>query len=599
MVRFAHYTRHYEEAVAFFDEYASSLAYKPAMYYHALSQAAGAERGLGNTEAAIWNFFHVFIYSRDLKTSALSSITFEENIDFSSFFDRARTQNEINNIYLLLGYYSYSNPLNEVEKIVESSPDAIQAKVLVARAINQIERNLMPVYYWGNPDLESENSDKRYPLLGNEKINDFLNQAVELVDRMTLSASVADKNFWYITSAYLNLLKKDFEKAQQMLDQVTPVSQLYIQQKQNLAMYIDICKQPRISPEVETYLYRKYPEVLKPHFSVDIYSDDLPHLAYSTKSFVLDVLANRYFIQHDYAKSFLVSNKLSSLENNPQIMLLDAIEAFHHRGDRNEWENYLLSEATDVGDMQSYLNYLYGIVYLTHGELEKASESFSGTTHKANVQLPLTIFGYNRIECFECPDVMESDYLSDFDFISETMNFEELSNTLISLDKIARSKNKRSAKANYLLGNFFYNVSGGGYFRYVLRFNSDNGSDSRRYSIGDKPDFTKQIYFKYYRNYYEDTNPIAQEYLETAYKGTSDHELKARIVFALSKCEQMEYYISNKKMHYWWRYTDGKDILISDRKYFKELMQYRKTKFFDVVQSNCKYFDYYVMHCVD
>ena len=600
LVRFAHYNRNYEESVSFFDQYVESLKYRPAMYYYALSQRAGAERGLGNGLSSRWNFFHVFVHSQDLKSSALSSITFDNDVDFNTFFEHARTQEERNNIYLLLGLYSYNNPLNEIEKIVEVSPDAVQAKVLIARAINQIEREVMPIYFWGGPDMNSGTIDKRYPLADDIKIKDFLEQTLNLVDSITDLTTVTDRNFWFITSAYLHFLKKDFVVAKQMLDRIETNHILYVQQKQNLTMYIDICKQLQITPTVEMELLEKYPDIFKVSLPIDIFSNTGSHAEYSTKAFVLDVLANRYYLQKDYAKSFLLSNKLSVLENNPQLVLLNAIKTFYHQPNKNEWEEYLLSSAlAGLDDAEDYMNYLYGIIYLTNGDLEKASESFAGTLYNSAFVLPSDIFGYNRIECFECANTMDVDYLADFDFIPAFMNFKELTNVLVSLEKTAQLKNKMAAKANYLLGNFFYNVSEGGYFRHVLHFGTDNGYYSGRYGYYKKPDLENQIYFKYYGNYYEDSNPIAWKYLEKAYQQTSDNELKARIVFALSKCEQLDYNISSGNMHYWWYYDKGNGILISDRKYFKELMRYKDTKFFDIVQSNCKYFDYYVTHCVN
>ena len=598
LVRFAHYNRNYEASVSFFEQYITPLNYRPAMYYHALSQMAGAQRGMGDTLTSRWNFFHVFVHSRDLKTVALSSISFDGENDFHFFLENARTREEQNNIYLLLGLYSYNNPLNEIAKIIKVSPDAIQAKVLVARAVNQIERDVMPVYSWGYSDIKSGITDRRYPLL--DGAGSFLDQTLVLVDSMAVLTTIKDRNFWLITSAYLHFLKKDFQKAQQMLDGIETDHQLYMQQKQNLAMYIDICKQPQITPAIEKYLFSTYPEALKVNLPFDIYQDNGGHDTYSTRGFVLDVLANRYYIQQDYAKSFLLSNKLTVLENDPRLNLLNEIEAFYRRPDKNEWETYLLSEAVaGIEDVDAYMNYLYGIIYLTHGELGKASDSFAKTSYNSGFLLPSTVFGYNRIECFECQDVMETDHFPDFPFIPEAMNFEELTDVLISLDKIARSKKKKAAKANYLLGNFFYNVSEGGYFRHMLRFGSENWYSSGRYGLYKKPDLENGIYFKYYGSYYEDPNPVAQQYLETAYKKASDNELKARIVFALSKCEQLAYNIANENTHSWWYYDKGKGILISDRRYFKELMQYRKTKFFDVVQSNCKYFDYYVTHNIN
>lgn len=77
-----------------------------------------------------------------------------------------------------------------------------------------------------------------------------------------------------------------------------------------------------------------------------------------------------------------------------------------------------------------------------------------------------------------------------------------------------------------------------------------------------------------------------------------DNELKARIVFALSKCEQEMHYQTfaerSKANVMWWEFYGEEWVMISKRKYFKEMMKYRETKFFEEVETNCKYFQYYM-----
>ena len=47
----------------------------------------------------------------------------------------------------MLGYKAFNNPLNELKKIVASDPDAIEAKVLMVRAVNAIEREVLADRY--------------------------------------------------------------------------------------------------------------------------------------------------------------------------------------------------------------------------------------------------------------------------------------------------------------------------------------------------------------------------------------------------------------------------------------------------------------------
>ena len=83
-----------------------------------------------------------------------------------------------------------------------------------------------------------------------------------------------------------------------------------------------------------------------------------------------------------------------------------------------------------------------------------------------------------------------------------------------------------------------------------------------------------------------------------------DNELRARIAFALSKTEQLAFYLKYDILSdYYYRHSDENSpendgILISNRKYFKELSKYSNTKFYKEVKTNCLYFNYYVAHSI-
>lgn len=186
---------------------------------------------------------------------------------------------------------------------------------------------------------------------------------------------------------------------------------------------------------------------------------------------------------------------------------------------------------------------------------------------------------------------MKKEYIDEFEYIQPQMNYLQLTEALIKLQKAGKRRNQTAAKANYLLGNFYYNTTRTGYYRDLLRFDSDNSYVSYKYSNMHEPDIFKGIYFKYYDYYYQNAVSESYGYLEKAYKQAKNDELKARIVFALSKCEQEEYYDANVE-----RYAYGplKDPYISERKYFKELMKYKDTHYFYDVENTCRYFEYFV-----
>ena len=631
LVRFAHYNRKYQDAIDYFNKYVEPLNHKPAMYYHALSQKAGVERALGYADEANYNFFRVFTNSKNLKVEAMSSIRFTENVNFERFLKQAKTKNEIADARLLLGYIAFTNPLSEAKKILAESPDAIQAKVLIARAVNIVERECNRSSYYGG--VLKDVSDRRYPI---NSIPTFLDEVLNLSLEMIEQPDAKDKNFWYLTSSYLHFLKKDFEEAKSLLAYVKTPNKKYKIQKDNLSMYIDISEHDKITPELETSFFNKYKDMFKKKVETRWFSsEDRTTLSYNTQNFVIDVLANRYFLQQDYAKSFLLSNDIMELENNPQLELLKDIELFYRKTGKNELEKFILKNAypqkndstkfaeTEF-DMQGYIDYMQGNIYLAQGNLTKSLESFkklrSGfivyraswygavpmqgkenfggeTGYKGFDGVSNRVFGYNQKEHFESVDNlnMATDYLSDFPFIKTTMNKRELVESLIELEKIGKKDNEKGAKANYLIGNFFYNVTQLGFYRHLLRFDLNNGN-SEKYRVNTKRDMSDDIYFKYYPTYYDNNVSTPLSYLEKAYSQASNDELKARIAFALSKCEQAAYYKANKfdspyDLH--GRNNDDK-ILIKDRKYFAELKKYKNTSFYGDVRSNCLYFDYYV-----
>ena len=588
MVRFAHYTHRYAEAVDFFERYVESICYCSAIHYYALNQCAGAERGLGNTDEANYMFFRVFTNTKNLKKNALNSIRFSSDADFKYFLKQAKSANETNDAYLLLGYMSFSNPVAMAEEIAKKSPDAIQAKVLVARAINELERKHNETSE-NNSMLLSKNS--RYTALAND--DDFFSQTLDFSLKMAKNKQVKEIDFWNLTTAYLYFMNKDFTAAKTYLAKVSEKNIKYKNQKELFAAYIYLCEQQSITPAVEKILFEKHKNLI----------------SIGSESFLTDVLANRYYLQKDYAKSFLISNPISALETRFEPELLTQIETFLSKSNKSEWEKHIVQHSSNNHSIE-YINYLWGNFYLAQGELQKSLAAFAkiSTSFKWEYEsydspkdkyqgftgISDKIFGYNQIECFNCPSeqVMKNDFSAQFPFIKRMMNKKELVETLIQLQESAKQDNENGAKANYLLGNFFYNVSLTGYYRHILRFDLTNGANWSKFSSWEESpkDIYNGVYFKYYWRFihYDNQTGIAGDYLKKAYEQTNDAELKARIAFALSKFNRDSYWTVGK-------YEERIDF---SEKYFAELVKYKDTRFYDEVKTHCKYFEYYVNNVV-
>lgn len=559
LVRLAHYARRYEEAIQLFDQYVKPLNMRTEMYYYALSQKAGALRGLDETEEANRLFIEVFANSNDLKTVAYSSMTFgaDNDINFADFVAGAANDKERNDIYFMMGYSDFNNPINEIEKIVANDPNAIQAKVLMVRAVSMIEQALIsPSYSW-NPDVNQPlfPTWSEYPA----EPRKFFNQAIALSDKQRSNAS--DKNFWNLASSYLHFLNQDFDQANNYLSFVKSNDKLYMDMVRDLTAYIEICRQPTIDADAERNLFAKYGDMIKGE------TGTIP-----TKIFINEVLTNRYARQGETAKSYLVVHHLRYLENNPDEKLLDELQSFLNKKKKTPLEAYLAEKGTsDLGNYNNYIAYFKGVLRLSEGNLKEAKKNFEKQTR---LKVSRRIFG-NNIRVWYHGDedvVMRDDYISEFSFIHDNMSEFDVTDALMQLQKIGEKSGDEAAKANYLIGNFFYNVSVTGYYRHYLRFDDDNSYSSEKYD-------------SYGSNIYNNTLQLSDEYLAKAMKSATDNELKAHIVFAQAKNAQQ---VMESEAYSSWDYNRN-----VPNAQFNILDQFKGTKYQYEVYSNCLYYSDY------
>lgn len=561
LVRLAHYTRRYQEAVQLFDQYVEPLKMRTEMYYYALSQKAGALRGMGETVKANRAFIRVFANSYDLKTMAYTSLTMgmENDINFADFVAGAADNNERNNIFFMMGYSDFNNPVNEIEKIVVTDPDAIQAKVLMVRAVNMLERRMLS----SEPNWEGESKVSRYPYLSptDTEGKAFFNQAMRVSDTQRDKAS--DKNFWNLASSYLHFLNKDFDLASRCLGNVKSTDTDYMDMVNHLTAYIDICRQPKIDADAERYLFNNYADLIK--------GDANYNYNYAYNTFVGMVLANRYALQGEKAKSYLTLHHIVQVTDEPTEALVNDIQTFLNKKKKTPLEEYLAENSTvDIANPNNYLSYVKGVLRLTDGDFKTAKSLFEKHTR---LQVSRLIFGHN-IEVYYSGDeeyIMRADYIDYFPFIHDNMSELDVTNALIQLQKLGDKKGDEAAMANYLIANFFYNASRTGYFRHYLRFDNDNAFSYWKFG----PDATA----------YKNTLELSNAYLEKARKTATDRELLAHIIFAQAKNAQQ---LMEQNTSYW-----AYHMVVADKQ-FNEFDQYAGTAYHGAVSSNCVYYrDYH------
>ena len=136
-----------------------------------------------------------------------------------------------------------------------------------------------------------------------------------------------------------------------------------------MKMLNDILSQKKITPEFENSLLTKYSEVFKENQSTD---EKYAWRHMQTRDFIIDILANRYFMEHQDAKSFLLNNRLSDLQYNPNSDLVAKVQAFYKKPNKTALEKYITKSFDNVGDVDSFFNIIYGDRAMRTGDFQKA-----------------------------------------------------------------------------------------------------------------------------------------------------------------------------------------------------------------------------------
>ena len=129
------------------------------------------------------------------------------------------------------------------------------------------------------------------------------------------------------------------------------------------------------------------------------------------------------------------------------------------------------------------------------------------------------------------------------------------------------SDKDKAAKAAFLLGNFFFNLSDEGYYR---------GNDYFSSTVGDA--------YSYYRK---------------GFALAKDKELKAKLTFALAKTTHrgIHFYLESYKnwmYHLDYAYGYNVDDVSDDNDYYALLSKMNRTQYYKEVVSKCKYFELYL-----
>lgn len=597
VIRTLHYSKQYEGAIKFFENFVANTADKNEIYYYVLDHVAGCYYSMRDYEKAAYLFLQVFSESEDRKQSAFSSYRFctNQGSEGKKHFNGAKDRESF---VLMRSLRSFSTGLEGLNELYSMNPESDKVELLFMRALNAIERKLLPKHE-GRTLVNLPNS--------NPKHLNQLEQLLSFAQGAQQNKAIQNQAFWQLTESYILFLKGDPESANEKLSAIE--SEQYHQQIETLGYVYDVFSWKKIEEHEENYLAEK----LKG-------ASPIGEFKFNWKDLILEQVGHLYYTSGDIAKAFLVHNQLEVVEQAGSIRLIDALKDFVNKSSKSSFEKMLMERAGGIkNDSQAntYLSVVKGNYYLQWGNLEAArkhiNELYTSDLSTFNTDLDANIsakvFSNNTLECFNCD---ESSMMTDevykaniFSFIKSEFNRADLVENLASLKDMTQSGTLSESKlANYLLGNFYYNASNTGYHRGVLEGNSSNcchynyvpysGSTDEGDNAIDKQNGYNLYNISGSRKVHGNLAELATEYYEQVIENSDDEELNARTTFMLAKCELNAYYNSGK-LQSWDQYAGNLENSAGNYKKNFDALQskYKNTQFYQQIIRECSFFSIY------
>ncbi len=598
LIRILHYSKMWNEAIKVFENSIEGKICKNEIYYYILDQVAGCYYSTGNYEKAAYMFTKVFNHSYDRKKSAFISYNFcaQNGFEGRQYFNGIDDEKDL---LLIKSLYDFSDRISTIHEFINLDADDSRVELLFMRLLNNTEREIWPK----NIGV----SDKTLPNI-DENLTEDIEKLTLIAIGQANNLAVMNKDFWILATSYLYFINQNLNQAKQQLKKVKS----FEVQKQILSDIYLIFSWDRMDQKNEETLM----SLLK--------KNEFNNLAVSTIlvsqpdwiMMCLDKVAHLYYAQNELAKAFLIHNKLEVTDYLTSFQLLTSMEELYNKCDKSDFEKTLISNMNDCP--YSFIDYVYNqqaIYYLYHNDPISAMVCFNKMkTEIDRVEISAQIFSNNTKEGFTFPvdSIMVDEVYkaSIFSFIKPYFSRKELAENLVRLVKMRYDRLPWKRKlANYLLGNFYFNISNTGYYRGALNGRSNVGYNNyfnNDFYEDDNPKYDAEIInsrvgynlsnIEMHRNKYNRTCDFARSYFENVIHESTDVELNARCWFMLAKCELNSYYNKANQDSYSKCLSQfGKALLESES--FKQLEErYADTKFHEMIVKECSYFRYYTLN---
>lgn len=530
-----------QKTVEFFESNEKTFP-KNELYYRTMAYAAGAYYKLKNYSKANYYYSKVYDGSNALKTVAHFSFHPQEENDWKATLALCANNEEKATLWQMLGVF-YSDQTRAIQEIYALNPRSEKLNLLLARAVNSLERSFISYVYHPGNDFAIKKDTANGELY-------------TLINRIAQAGNTSQPYMWYMAAGYLYMLNGNTQKAAASYAQAEkklPKGEAVQQQLRLLKLMNTVASTPKADSKLE--------KAILP--DLDWLTKDQPKIAVRTEaalSWIRQTLSARYKQQQELVKAACFNNFQDFYSEDKNI---EAMKSFLSQPNKTPYELvYAKLYPLKVSDLLEYQ-----AIHLTYAN--KLDEAIAKMEQAAGTAvLPGNPFNGRLQDCHDCDHEAP-----------QKIKYTKLS----LLKKMKDMQVKINAGTDVytnamLLANAFYNVTWYGNARAFYQSNVD------------------ESFYQYVNSY--DNPPasmnLATEYYTHALNAAKTDEQKAKCHFMLAKCERNKYYdekIFNKKDYLNEDHGNQPDFLAWNG--FVSLKQYANTQFYKEAIKECGYFRTY------
>lgn len=567
------YNKDYNGLLHFYEKEKLNNLQKNEMYYYTLDQLGGCLYQLKQYDKAISIFTKVFTHSVDRKKSA--HLSYQFCLQYTQTKLDLKNKSEMMSFYLLKNRSSFNDGFEILKEMKALDKNDGRLEVVFARMMSYFDRE----YWSSHRDYTKEFDDKNRP--------GWLNKLKSFASEMKSSKN---KDYWNYCYFYLLGLEKQYDKAILGLSKIR--NPKFKRDIADLTVLFKV-KGWKTTNDIDQKYFLSWNTINKEERYDESYS--------GSRHVIKNHLEKLFVAEGKFAQAYLMNNTLGEGRFS-EHQLINQLHEFIDKPKKTNFEKFLVKNLGPTPKID--LQYDQALLYLIEGDFDLAIKTFPDV--QMDHYIPKTIFSNTLKTCFECSAesmMTDSVYLASiFDFIPDVMNQKVLAKVLIDLKEMAAKElNWKGQLANYLLGNYYNNISNTGYFRGILWYDV-NCCDYGYVTHANTNMELKDYILSYNQNpkVYFDFATQATVFYNQVIGSSNNKELKARTTFLLAQCElnnldnESSSILSYKYDSNSYQYNFDKNNVL-DEIYNNLNTTYKDTKFHAQIIKECSYFKAYCL----